>query len=428
MENCAGEGHCRSSTTDTKLAVDLPDVGVASPLATDAPSSTAAEENHRAAEAGAIARPGSATLAAIVVGMVAAGIYRRGAFYPSDAFGVAVVSGVLSVIALVRFRDRLSLAATATVGGLALWWFVRSESVHRPAAFLPLGASMLGFLAAWLVVKALDDHDRGRVALALVAVAAVTAAVGIVGVLWRIDPLAQHVGAYWQLATWLTLPGAAAALLAVALVLALALDLRQPFQRIALCLLVGRIHRDAEPLGLARPGGRCGCRPARPAGARPGGRWPWVCWPASSSWRRRPVTSGPGRRPCWPRRSWAQPPCARSGAVRSPREPRSWPSSWWRLGWRCSCSGRRGSPGPAEPPSQGQTLSWSASAHSWRIVHHRRRRSGDRPRVGPAGGSLSRPDARHLSDRPGRRRGDRCGAPRRRRRRPPPGGAGGATR
>ena len=166
--------------------------------------------------------------------MVAAGIYRRGAFYPTDAFGVAVVSGVLSVIALVRFRDRLSLAATATIGGLALWWFVRSESVHRPAAFLPLGASMLGFLAAWLVVKALDDHDRGRVALALVAVAAVTAAVGIVGVLWRIDPLAQHVGAYWQLATWLTLPAAAAALLAVALVLALALDLRQPFQRIAL--------------------------------------------------------------------------------------------------------------------------------------------------------------------------------------------------
>ena len=49
------------------------------------------------------ARPpaaGSTTLAAIVVGMLAAAIYRRGAFYPSDAFGVAVVSGLLSVIAL----------------------------------------------------------------------------------------------------------------------------------------------------------------------------------------------------------------------------------------------------------------------------------------------------------------------------------------
>ena len=126
-------------------------MGVVSPPATRRPELARGRGESHAAAAGAtgpIAHPGSATLAAIVVGMVAAGIYRRGAFYPSDAFGVAVVSGVLSVLALVRFRDRLSLAATATVGGLALWWFVRSGSVHRPAAFLPLGASMLGFLAA----------------------------------------------------------------------------------------------------------------------------------------------------------------------------------------------------------------------------------------------------------------------------------------
>ncbi len=128
--------------------------------------------------------------------MLAAAVYRRGAFYPSDAFGVAVVSGLLSVIALVRFRDRLSVAVTVTVGGLALWWFVRSEAVHRAAAFLPLGASMLAFLAAYLVVKALDDRDRTPVALALVAVAAATAALGIVALVWQVDPLAQRVGTF----------------------------------------------------------------------------------------------------------------------------------------------------------------------------------------------------------------------------------------
>ena len=41
----------------------------------------------------------AATLAAIVIGMLAAAVYRQGAFYPHDAFGVAVVSVVLVVVA-----------------------------------------------------------------------------------------------------------------------------------------------------------------------------------------------------------------------------------------------------------------------------------------------------------------------------------------
>jgi hypothetical protein len=368
MENWgAGEAHCRWSTTETKLAVDLPDAGVASPPTSHVPSPSAADEGREAAAVGTTTtiRPGSATLAAIVVGMVAAGIYRRGAFYPTDAFGVAVVSGALSVSALVRFRDRLSLAAAATVGGLALWWFVRSQSVHRPAAFLPLGASMLGFLAAWLVVKALDDHDRGRVALALVAVAAVTAAVGTVGVLWRIDPLAQHVGSYWQLASWLTLPAAAAVLLAVALVLALALDLRQPFQRIALCLLVaGLIGTQSHWAVLALAAG---------AAVVPAARWRAAWWPLAMGVLAGiiVIASASGHLGSWPSTLLAA-AIVGAAALRS-QSGRTIPTGAAVVALVVVAAAVAllllrppGITGPPEPTSQGQTLSWSASAHSWR--------------------------------------------------------------
>ena len=105
----------------------------------------------------------AATLAALVVGMMAAAVYRKGGFYPSDAFGVAVVSGVVAVLALVRFRDRASAVVALAVGGLAVWWMIRSVLAHHPAAFFPLGATLLGFLGAFVVVKALHDRDRGRV-------------------------------------------------------------------------------------------------------------------------------------------------------------------------------------------------------------------------------------------------------------------------
>ena len=78
-----------------------------------------------------------AALAALVVGMMAAAVYRKGGFYPADVFGVAVVSGIVGVMALVRYKDRTSAAVAFVVGGLALWWMIRSVVAHRPAAFFP---------------------------------------------------------------------------------------------------------------------------------------------------------------------------------------------------------------------------------------------------------------------------------------------------
>ena len=349
--------------------MDLPEGGVAAPPASGVLNSDALDERAPTAPAATTAgaaRRGSTTLAVVVVSMLAAAVYRRGAFYPSDAFGVAVVSGLLSVIALVRFRDRLSVAVTVMVGGLALWWFVRSEAVHRAAAFLPLGASMLGFLAAYLVVKALDDRDRTPVALALVAVAAATAALGIVALVWQVDPLAQRVGTFWQLATPLTHPGAAAALLVVSLVLGLGLDVSRPLVRVALCLLVAAlIGTQSHWSLLALAAGACFV-PAR--------RWLAAWWPLAVGMLVGVVVvaSASGHLGRWPSTVLVVALVGTTALRSAPRWEKSVPTGIAVAALVVVAAGVTilllrppGVTGPADPPSQGQTLVWSAAAHSW---------------------------------------------------------------
>lgn len=308
----------------------------------------------------------AAALAALVVGMLAAAVYRKGAFYPADAFGVAVVSVIVAVMALVRFKDRASALVAACIGGLAVWWMVRSVTEHHPAAFFPVGAALLGFLAAFVVVKALPDRDRRRVALAVVVVAAVTAATGLAGVLWHISSLAQRSNGFWQLATPLTHPAGAAGLFAVTLLLALGLDLDTPVVRAALCLMLAAlIATQSHWVLLAVACGACfvPLRTWRRAG------WPLATGLVAGGVVLASATSHLGP---WPA---AVAVIAATGA------------SLLRGRGRVVSSRRRvvavvllvlvaagtvvalvhppGVREPAEAADQGQTLSWSASARAW---------------------------------------------------------------
>jgi hypothetical protein len=225
-----------------------------------------------AAPAGPSASPArAAALAAVVIGVLAATLYRHGGFYPADAFGVVIVAVPLIVAGIVWNRDRHGLAVVVGLGGLAAWWLVRALMERKPAAFLPLGASFLAFVASYLVVRSLVQRDRSRVASAVVAVGAVVAAGGVVGVLGRWSSLAQLTGGAWSASTTLTYPAAVAVVCAVGLLVALALDLRSPICRLAVCLclagvLVSRSHWDLLALG-------CG------ALLLPAGRWLEGAWP-----------------------------------------------------------------------------------------------------------------------------------------------------
>jgi hypothetical protein len=310
----------------------------------------------------------AATMAALVVGMMAAAVYRKGGFYPADAFGVAVVSGVVAVLALVRFKDRASAVVALAVGGLAVWWMIRSVLAYHPAAFFPFGATLLGFLGAFVVVKALNDRDRGRVALAVVTVSAITAAVGLVGVLWRISPLAQHTGRFWQLSTLLTHPAGAAGMFAVALVLALGVDFEAPVVSVALCvLLAGLIATQSHWVLLAVACGACFV---------PFGRWRHAAWPLAMG-----VVAGCAAVASASSHLGAAPAALIVGAAAV--------ASAFRAGTRRHATSRPwaaaaavlmllvvaatviavlrppGVTAPAQPVDQGQTLAWSAAARAW---------------------------------------------------------------
>jgi len=309
---------------------------------------------------------GVATLAAIVIGLIAGAVYRQGAFYPLDAFGLAVVSVPLAVAALLRHRDRKGVAVSLAVGGLVVWWLIRALIERSAVAFLPLGASLLGFLAAFLVVRSLDTRDRSRVAMAVVAIGALTAAAGVAGVLLRWHPLAQQADGVWRLSTTLTYPAGAAVLFIIALLVALSLDLRARLPRAAVCLcLAGLICTQSHWDLLAMA---CGALvvPAR--------RWSEALWPLAMGSVAGLVvvasTTGQGS-------SWLLVAGVAAVVVTSTLTRRApLPGTWRRLsavGVVVVAAftallmvhppvGRS----PSQPADQNQTLAWSASTEAWR--------------------------------------------------------------
>jgi hypothetical protein len=309
---------------------------------------------------------GAATLAAVVVGMFAAALYRHGAFYPLDAFGVVIVSLVLTSMAFWRQRDREGMLVGLTTVGLAAWWLSRAISQQSVVAFLPLGASMLGFLAAYLVVRRLKGDDPSRVVLAIVAIGALSAAAGIAGVLWRFRPLAQASGRYWEVATTLTYPAAAAVVFIIALLVAMSLDLHRRTIRVAICLcLAGLIGTQShwDLLALA-----CG------ALAVPPRRWLTAVWPLTTGAAAgvAVVASAAGRTSGW----FAGAVVLTAVALSTITGRRSFPRAGTYVAVAVVAAVAAGTAvlmvvapfghGPHQSTNQNQTLAWSASSRAWR--------------------------------------------------------------
>jgi O-antigen ligase len=188
------------------------------------------------ARAGSRKTDRAVTLAAVVAGLTTAAVVRDGAFHKVDAFAVAGASLVVVAVVLRAKTDRSARFVAASVGALAAWWLVLAFAHGAPSAFLPLGASMVAFLASFLVIRDLDLADRRTSAQALVGLGAVVSSIGLVAVALHWYPLAIHPGASWRLASTLTYQNAAGLLLVMALLVGVGLDQAQWPIRLACCL------------------------------------------------------------------------------------------------------------------------------------------------------------------------------------------------
>jgi O-antigen ligase len=175
-------------------------------------------------------------LTGILAGLIVAATFREGAFYPADATLVLVVSLVVAVALLFTRPERRTVAVVAAVGALALWWLVRAAAQGRAGSFVPLGASMVGFAAAFLATRRLEERYRVLATQFVVGVGAVSAAAGLVATTSRWYPLAMPAQNLWRLSTTLTYSNAAGALLAVALLAGLGLEQRANTTKLMVCL------------------------------------------------------------------------------------------------------------------------------------------------------------------------------------------------
>ncbi len=179
-------------------------------------------------------------LAATVFGLMLVEGYREGGFWPADALLVALASVVVLGVAMVLVPpDRRSMLLVGSVLTLALWWFVRAISVETPRSFLPLGASLLGFGAAFVAVRPLRGRARELGGLGMACLGAVGALIGFAGLVWRWYPMAIPTQGLWRLSTTLTYSDAAGLVLGMCLLVAMGVKTCPLLARVTVCLCAG---------------------------------------------------------------------------------------------------------------------------------------------------------------------------------------------
>ena len=179
-------------------------------------------------------------LAAVLFGLLVVEGIREGGFWSADAFVVAVLSIVVLVAGFVLVPpDRRSALLVGGILLLALWWLVRAATAETLRSFLPLGASMLAFAAAFVAVRPLVGRARDTAALGLASLGAAGALTGFAGLVWRWYPLAIPSQNLWRISTTLTYSDAAGLVLGVCLLVAMGVQLCPPLARVAVCLCAG---------------------------------------------------------------------------------------------------------------------------------------------------------------------------------------------
>jgi O-antigen ligase len=149
---------------------------------------------------------------------------RKGAFYSPYDLALPVAALALAFAATVR-RDVLQRSDWITIASLlafAVWWSVDGTQRGDWGQSRQVVGSAIGFAACLAIGRTLDAASRRALQVGAVLFGAAMAAIGLVGVALRIDPLALPAQGHLRLAGTLTYSNAMGALLAMLLVAAVA--------------------------------------------------------------------------------------------------------------------------------------------------------------------------------------------------------------
>ena len=139
---------------------------------------------------------------------------RRGGFFFPDA---VVLSGALCVAAALRVgavhrEDRGIVLAACAFGG---WWLLRAFPWAVPHRVVLLPSTVAAFTAAWLIGRSLHKGQRRAAEQLLVGLGAALSVAGLIGVAFRIYPLAMPHAGLWRAAGTLTYANAQGLALAI---------------------------------------------------------------------------------------------------------------------------------------------------------------------------------------------------------------------
>ena len=182
--------------------------------------------------------------ALILVAALAAAILGQGAYYTAGQRVVAVTLA-LATIATLRAqpwtRRDASLAPLAACAALAGWALLSAALAGRVAGARATVMLLAGIAAVLVICRQTTPAQRDALAGAVVAVGALAAATGWIGVAWRHTPWALPDQGLWRAATTFSYANAAAGLLVPLTLLAFAQRAahpRSPSLTLGGCLLL----------------------------------------------------------------------------------------------------------------------------------------------------------------------------------------------
>lgn len=160
-------------------------------------------------------------LAALCLELTFAVVARGGFFSPDSAIVLVWSLALLSVSYFFTSDHRSIRSEDVLFLVLAAWWLVTARLHGVTGSFEPMGASVVSFVTAAVVVRQSSWRWRRSGSLFGIVLCATTALVGIVACNLRWYPLAMRGQDLWRLSGTVTYSNAAGLLLAMGLLLAL---------------------------------------------------------------------------------------------------------------------------------------------------------------------------------------------------------------